>query len=100
MLIRLRETNTGGMSPGNTHWRRNRTERVGGGFSSVNDVLSPTGNGTQNFMASYMLAEVLKYQYVKHVGPAWQMILMLTILFDQVPYSNAESWYLGRGVWP
>lgn len=58
---------------GDQYWRdvawqytlaQNRTERVGSGFSSVNDVLSPTGNGTQNFMASYMLAEVLKYQYL------------------------------------
>lgn len=43
---------------------QNRTERVGSGFSSVNDVLIQNGNGTQNFMASYMLAEVLKYQYL------------------------------------
>ena len=43
---------------------QNRTERVGSGFSSVNDVLVYNGNGTQNFMASYMLAEVLKYQYL------------------------------------
>jgi mannosyl-oligosaccharide alpha-1,2-mannosidase len=43
---------------------QNRTERVGSGFSSINDVLVYDGNGTQNFMASYMLAEVLKYQYL------------------------------------
>lgn len=43
---------------------QNRTERVGSGFSSINDVLTHNGNGTQNFMASYMLAEVLKYQYL------------------------------------
>ena len=58
---------------GEQYWRdvawnytlaQNRTERVGSGFSSVNNVLTPDGNGTQNFMASYMLAEVLKYQYL------------------------------------
>ena len=43
---------------------QNRTERVGSGFSSINDVLTYNGNGTMNFMASYMLAEVLKYQYL------------------------------------
>ncbi|KAF2192175.1 glycoside hydrolase family 47 protein [Zopfia rhizophila CBS 207.26] len=58
---------------GNQYWRdvawaytlvQNRTERVGSGFSSVLNVLNPSGGGTQNFMASYMLAEVLKYQYL------------------------------------
>lgn len=59
---------------GEQYWRdvawaytlaQNRTERVGdAGFSSVNDVLAADGNGTQNFMASFMLAEVLKYQYL------------------------------------
>ncbi|KAK5169811.1 uncharacterized protein LTR77_005789 [Saxophila tyrrhenica] len=58
---------------GDQYWRdvawaytlaQNRTERVGSGFSSVNDVLVESGNGTQNFMASYMLAEVLKYEYL------------------------------------
>lgn len=43
---------------------QDRLERVGSGFSSMNDVLSPSGNGTLNFMASFMLAEVLKYQYL------------------------------------
>lgn len=58
---------------GEQYWRdvawaytlaQNRTERVGSGFSSVNNVLAFDGDGTQNFMASYMLAEVLKYQYL------------------------------------
>lgn len=56
---------------GDQYWRdvawaytvaQNRTERVGSGFSSVNNVLVANGNGTGNFMASYMLAEVFKYQ--------------------------------------
>ena len=48
----------------------NRTERISsgqpdtGGFGDVNDVLLPHGNGTQNLMQSFMLAEVLKYQYL------------------------------------
>lgn len=58
---------------GDQYWRdvawaytlaQNRSERVGSGFSSVNDVLVENGNGTENFMASYMLAEVLKYEYL------------------------------------
>jgi mannosyl-oligosaccharide alpha-1,2-mannosidase len=58
---------------GKQYWRdvawaytlaQNRTERVGSGFSSVKNVLAADGNGTENFMASYMLAEVLKYQYL------------------------------------
>lgn len=58
---------------GDQYWRdvawaytlaQNTTERVGSGFSSLNDVLAADGNGTQNFMASFMLAEVLKYQYL------------------------------------
>ncbi|KAF2657771.1 glycoside hydrolase family 47 protein [Lophiostoma macrostomum CBS 122681] len=58
---------------GNQYWRdvawaytlaQNRTERVGSGFSSVNNVLQADGNGTENFMASFMFAEVLKYQYL------------------------------------
>lgn len=43
---------------------QNRTERVGSGFSSINNVYDPTGGGTDDFMASYLLAEVLKYQYL------------------------------------
>jgi len=63
-------------STGDQYWRdvawaytvaQNRTERVGSGFSSINNVLSESGDGTQNFMASYMLAEVLKYQYLIQV---------------------------------
>ncbi len=58
---------------GDQYWRdvswaytlaQNRTERVGSGFSSIKDVLSDNGNGTQNLMSSFMLAEVLKYQYL------------------------------------
>ncbi|KAF1948446.1 seven-hairpin glycosidase [Byssothecium circinans] len=58
---------------GNQYWRdvawaytlaQNRTERVGSGFSSILNVLDPSGGGTQDFMASYFLAEVLKYQYL------------------------------------
>lgn len=58
---------------GNQYWRdvawaytiaQNRTERVGSGWASINNVLTPTGNGTSGIMASYMLAEVLKYQYL------------------------------------
>lgn len=58
---------------GNQYWRdvawaytlaQNRTERVGSGFSSILNVTDPTGGGWENMQASYMLAEVLKYQYL------------------------------------
>jgi mannosyl-oligosaccharide alpha-1,2-mannosidase len=58
---------------GDQYWRdvawaytlaQNRTEIVGHGFSNINNVLVYDGDGTQNFMASFMLAEVLKYQYL------------------------------------
>ncbi|KAF2798074.1 glycoside hydrolase family 47 protein [Melanomma pulvis-pyrius CBS 109.77] len=58
---------------GSQYWRdvawaytlaQNRTERVGSGFSSILNVLDYAGGGTENFLASYMLAEVLKYQYL------------------------------------
>ena len=67
---------------GDQYWRdvawaytlaQHRTKRVGSGFSSVNDLLSPNGIRTQNFMASYMLAEVLKYQFLMQTpnGGKW-----------------------------
>ncbi|KAF2702789.1 glycoside hydrolase family 47 protein [Pleomassaria siparia CBS 279.74] len=58
---------------GSQYWRdvawaytlaQNRTERVGSGFSSILNVLDKDGGGYENFQASYMLAEVLKYQYL------------------------------------
>ncbi|KAF2643766.1 seven-hairpin glycosidase [Massarina eburnea CBS 473.64] len=58
---------------GDQYWRdvawaytlaQNKTERVGSGFSSVLNVLDPSGGGWENFMASYFFAEVLKYQYL------------------------------------
>lgn len=58
---------------GDQYWRdvawsyvlaQNRTMRVGSGFSSIKNVLTRDGNGTGNFMASFMLAETLKYQYM------------------------------------
>jgi mannosyl-oligosaccharide alpha-1,2-mannosidase len=58
---------------GNQYWRdvawaytlaQNRTERVGSGFSSIKNVLLEDGGGWENYMASFMLAEVLKYQYL------------------------------------
>lgn len=58
---------------GDQYWRdvawaytlaQDQTERVGSGFSNVLDVLTTTGSGNENFMASFMLAEVLKYQYL------------------------------------
>lgn len=58
---------------GDQYWRdvawsytlaQDQLERVGSGFGNINNVLSPTGDGNQNFMASFMLAEVLKYQYL------------------------------------
>ncbi|KAF2472773.1 seven-hairpin glycosidase [Lindgomyces ingoldianus] len=58
---------------GNQYWRdvawaytlaQNRTERVGSGFSSILNVLKEDGGGWENIQASYMLAEVLKYQYL------------------------------------
>ncbi|KAF2269666.1 seven-hairpin glycosidase [Lojkania enalia] len=64
---------------GNPYWRdvawaytlaQNRTERIGSGFSSILNVMDETGGGYENFMASYMLAEVLKYQYLIQVPEA------------------------------
>jgi len=61
---------------GSQYWRdvawaytlaQNRTERVGSGFSSILNVLAQDGGGCENFQASYMLAEVLKYQYLIQV---------------------------------
>ncbi|KAF2251030.1 glycoside hydrolase family 47 protein [Trematosphaeria pertusa] len=58
---------------GNQYWRdvawaytlaQNRTERVGSGFSSILNIFEEDGGGYENRMASYMLAEVLKYQYL------------------------------------
>lgn len=43
---------------------QNRTLRVGSGFASVNNVLLADGGGHRNLMQSFMLAEVLKYQYL------------------------------------
>ena len=69
---------------GDQYWRdvswayvlaQNATERVGSGFGNINNVLSPTGDGNVNFMASFMLAEVLKYQYLiqKPNGGIWNV---------------------------
>jgi mannosyl-oligosaccharide alpha-1,2-mannosidase len=61
---------------GSQYWRdvawaytlaQNRTERIGSGFSSILNVLKEDGGGYENFQASYMLAEVLKYQYLVQV---------------------------------
>lgn len=58
---------------GDQYWRdvgwayvlaQNKTLRVGSGFASINNVLDPTGGGSRSFMASFFLAEVLKYQYL------------------------------------
>ncbi|KAE9992252.1 hypothetical protein EG327_009630 [Venturia inaequalis] len=58
---------------GDQYWRdvawsyvlaQNRTMRLGSGFASIKNVLTKDGNGTGNFMASFMLAETLKYQYM------------------------------------
>ncbi|KAF2105741.1 mannosyl-oligosaccharide 1,2-alpha-mannosidase IB [Lophiotrema nucula] len=58
---------------GNQYWRdvawaytlaQNKTERVGSGFSSILNITDPTGGGWENDQATYMLAEVLKYQYL------------------------------------
>lgn len=58
---------------GDQYWRdvawaytvaQNETGRVGSGFASIKNVLVADGNGTGNFMASFMLAEVLKYQFM------------------------------------
>ncbi len=35
-----------------------------GGFGDLHDVLLKNGNGTENIMQSFMLAEVLKYEYL------------------------------------
>lgn len=58
---------------GDQYWRdvawsytlaQNETGRVGSGFASIRNVLVADGNGTGNFMASFMLAEVLKYFFM------------------------------------
>lgn len=58
---------------GSQYWRdvawaytlaQNETLRVGHGFGSINNVLDPTGGGSRSSMQSFMLAEVLKYQYL------------------------------------
>ncbi|KAF2734423.1 seven-hairpin glycosidase [Polyplosphaeria fusca] len=63
---------------GNQYWRdvawaytlaQNKTERVGSGFSSIRNITDPNGGANEtdrwdNFQASFMLAEVLKYQYL------------------------------------
>ncbi|RGP77789.1 mannosyl-oligosaccharide alpha-1,2-mannosidase [Fusarium longipes] len=52
---------------------QNRTMRVGGGFASVHDVLSPSGNGTcGGITASFMLAETLTYQWLIQTGSKGQ----------------------------
>ncbi|KAM0306222.1 hypothetical protein HYE67_002230 [Fusarium culmorum] len=44
---------------------QNKTMRVGDGFASINNVLSPSGDGPRGgIMASFMLAETLKYQWL------------------------------------
>ncbi|PNP73771.1 hypothetical protein FNYG_12961 [Fusarium nygamai] len=44
---------------------QNRTMRVGGGFASISNVLSPSGDGVRGgIMASFMLAETLKYMWL------------------------------------
>lgn len=58
---------------GDPYWRdvawayvlaQNATLRVGSGFASINNVLDPTGGGSRSSMQSFMLAEVLKYQWL------------------------------------
>lgn len=58
---------------GDQYWRdvawaytlaQNKTLRVGSGFASINNVLDPTGGGSRSSMASFFMAEVLKYQYL------------------------------------
>ncbi|KAF4335020.1 mannosyl-oligosaccharide alpha-1 2-mannosidase [Fusarium beomiforme] len=44
---------------------QNRTMRINGGFASISNVLSPSGGGVRGgIMASFMLAEVLKYMWL------------------------------------
>ncbi|EME40718.1 glycoside hydrolase family 47 protein [Dothistroma septosporum NZE10] len=58
---------------GDQYWRdvawaytvaQNRTLRVGSGFASIKNVYKADGDGTGNYMASFMLAETLKYQFM------------------------------------
>jgi mannosyl-oligosaccharide alpha-1,2-mannosidase len=58
---------------GDQYWRdvawaytvaQNQTSRVGSGFASVKNVYKVDGGGTRNYMASFMLAETLKYQFM------------------------------------
>lgn len=43
---------------------QNKTLRVGSGFGNINNVLNATGGGSRSSQQSFMLAEVLKYQYL------------------------------------
>ncbi|EME78867.1 glycoside hydrolase family 47 protein [Pseudocercospora fijiensis CIRAD86] len=63
---------------GEQYWRdvawayvlsQERLLKVGSGFVSVRNVLREDGGERGNFMASFMLAEVLKYQYLIQAPP-------------------------------
>lgn len=49
---------------------------MGSGLSSVQNVLAEDSGGRQNFMTSFMLAEVLKYQYLVQTGKkgVWNLL--------------------------
>ncbi|KXT03373.1 hypothetical protein AC578_3983 [Pseudocercospora eumusae] len=46
-----------------------RLLKVGSGYASIKNVLRRDGGDVGNFMASFMLAEVLKYQYLIQAPP-------------------------------
>jgi mannosyl-oligosaccharide alpha-1,2-mannosidase len=58
---------------GDQYWRdvawaytlsQNATVRVGSGFATIKRIFDKDGGGNGNYMASFMLAETLKYQYL------------------------------------
>lgn len=55
---------------------QNRTMRTTSGFASINNLFEKDGNGTRNFMASFMLAETLKYQFMiqSPKGGIWDVL--------------------------
>ncbi|QDS76213.1 hypothetical protein FKW77_008465 [Venturia effusa] len=72
---------------GDQYWRdvawsyvlaQNRTMRTGSGFASINNIFAKDGGGTRNFMHSFLLAEVFKYQYLiqapREKGGIWDVL--------------------------
>ena len=65
---------------------QNKTLRVGSGFVSIRNVLREDGGEKGNYMASFMLAEVLKYQYLIQAPPEKKGIWDVISGEDKVNY--------------